>query len=179
MLVYTASIRYVAYGDGSSPLHWVYHVLGDTIHPHRLYPSRSRNGTQAVPYGFAGRWILSTTQVIFATWRAADCRPYRRSSIHPHGVYLLRGMAMNHRRYIAYPIHPHGLYWGRPRNGTQAVPYGFAGGRYRSTARVVFGTWRAANSRPYGHTGGLFYSTTRNRNCCVAWWCSAQRIKIY
>ena len=27
----------------------------------------SRNGTQAVPYGFAGRWILSTTQVIYET----------------------------------------------------------------------------------------------------------------
>ena len=38
-----------------------------------------RNGTQAVPYGFAGGWILSTAQVIYATWRAADCRPYMRT----------------------------------------------------------------------------------------------------
>ena len=39
-----------------------------------------------------------------------------------HGLYLQRFMAMNHRRYIAW---------------------------YRSTAQVVFGTWRAASSRPY------------------------------
>ena len=27
-------------GDESSPLHWVYHILRDTIHPHRLYSER-------------------------------------------------------------------------------------------------------------------------------------------
>ena len=47
-------------------------------------------------------------------------------TVHPHRLYSSRCLAMNHRRYIAYPIHPHGLYWGRPRNGTQAVPYNFA-----------------------------------------------------
>ena len=36
----------------------------------------SRNGTQAVPYGYAGGCYHSSTQVVFATWRAADCRPY-------------------------------------------------------------------------------------------------------
>ena len=34
-----------------------------------------RNGTQAVPYGFAGRWVLSSTQVIIATWRATRLPP--------------------------------------------------------------------------------------------------------
>ena len=103
MFIYTGSIRYVACGDESSPLHLVYRILGDTIQPHRLYLQRSRNGTQAVPYGFAGGWILSTAQVVFATWRAADCRPYRRGTIQPHVIYSQRS-----------------------RNGTQAVPYGFA-----------------------------------------------------
>ena len=39
-----------------------------------------------------------------------------------HRLYTLRIMAMNHRRYIAW---------------------------YHSTAQVIVGTWRAANSRPY------------------------------
>ena len=69
-------------------------------------------------------------------------------TVHPHRLYSLRCMAMNHRRYIAWfhstaqvvfdtwraassrpywcnTIHPHGLYSQRPRNGTQAVPYNF------------------------------------------------------
>ena len=33
-------------------------LLGGIIQPHGLYPSRPRNGTQAVPYGFAGRPIF-------------------------------------------------------------------------------------------------------------------------
>ena len=49
---------------------------GASVYPHRLFLQRSRNGTQAVPYGFTGRWILSTTQVIIEAWRAAGCRPY-------------------------------------------------------------------------------------------------------
>ena len=89
----------------------------------------SRNGTQAVPYGFAGGQYHSTTRVAYETWRAADCRPYRRGSIQPHRLYLQRG-----GRLIAAPtdtpvgdtIQPHGFYSGRFRNGTQAVPYGFA-----------------------------------------------------
>ena len=50
-------------------------------------------------------------------------------TIHPHRLYSERG-----GRQIAAPtdtpvgdtIHPHGLFSGRFRNGTQAVPYGFA-----------------------------------------------------
>ena len=45
------------YGDESSPLHCVYHILRNTIHPHGLYSGRPRNGTQAVPYGFAD-WCM-------------------------------------------------------------------------------------------------------------------------
>ena len=46
-----------------------------------------------------------------------------------------------------------------PRNGTQAVPYGFAGGGILSSARVVFGTWYGDGSSPlhcvtpFNHTG--------------------------
>ena len=38
------------HGDESSPLHWVYRIWGNTIHPHVLYLERPRNGIQAVPY---------------------------------------------------------------------------------------------------------------------------------
>ena len=50
-------------------------------------------------------------------------------TIQPHGLYLLHGMAMNHRRYIAW---------------------------YHSTAQVAVGTWRAADCRPYGFAGGFY-----------------------
>ena len=45
------------------------------------------------------------------------------------------------------------------RNGTQAVPYGFAGRRYRSTAQVIFVTLHGDESSPlhcvipFNHTG--------------------------
>ena len=42
--------------------------------------------------------------------------------IQPYGLYTLRFMAMNHRRYIAW---------------------------YHSTIQVIYGAWRAASSRPY------------------------------
>ena len=61
-----------AYGGPPSPKG---KVLRDTIQPHGLYSERSRNGTQAVPYGFAGRWILSTTQVVFGTWLGDESSP--------------------------------------------------------------------------------------------------------
>ena len=50
------------------------------------------------------RWYHTTTQVVFVTlsWRWIIAATLRSS------------------------IHPHGLYSRRPRNGTQAVPYGFA-----------------------------------------------------
>ena len=35
----------------------------------------SRNGTQAVPYGFAGWWILSTTRVVFVTLLGDESSP--------------------------------------------------------------------------------------------------------
>ena len=35
-----------------------------------------RGAAAAGPYGFAGGWYRSTAQVVFGTWRAADCRPY-------------------------------------------------------------------------------------------------------
>ena len=35
----------------------------NSIHPHGLFSQRPRNGTQAVPYGFAGRSVFSTTVI--------------------------------------------------------------------------------------------------------------------
>ena len=85
----------------------------------------------------------------------------------PHGFYSLRCLAMNHRRYIGFriwgdTIHPHRLYsersgrqiavptdvvpfthtgyiHERSRNGTQAVPYGFADTSVFSTVVVKNG----------------------------------------
>ena len=31
-------------------------------------------------------------------------------TIHPHGLYSFRCMAMNHRRYIAFTVQPHRFY---------------------------------------------------------------------
>ena len=65
-------------------------------------------------------------------WLAADCRRYsghtmfRVGTVHPQRFYSERGGRHNSRPYSCNTIHPHGLYTKRSRNGTQAVPYGFA-----------------------------------------------------
>ena len=50
-------------------------TLRSTIHPHGLYSERSRNGTQAVPYGFAGEWFRLTAQVVFGTLLGDESSP--------------------------------------------------------------------------------------------------------
>ena len=60
-------------------------------------------------------------------------------SVQLHGLYSKRGMAMNHRRYIAW-LH--------------------------STAQVIFETWRAADCRPYTRyviPTALFFQNPRFR----------------
>ena len=47
-------------------------------------------------------------------------------SVQPHGLYLQRGGRQICRPYRRNTIQPHVIYSQRPRNGTQAVPYGFA-----------------------------------------------------
>ena len=77
-------------------------LIGGSIQPYRLYSMRS--GRQiAAPTVSLVSGTIQTTRGVFGTWRAANSRPY--------GVV---------------PFCPHGLYLQRPRNGTQAVPYGFA-----------------------------------------------------
>ena len=71
-----------------------------SIHPHGLYSSRCL----AMNHRRYIAWYRSSAQVVFETWRAASSRPYWRLTIHSHRLYLRRC-----------------------RNGTQAVPYGFAG----------------------------------------------------
>ena len=74
-----------------------------------------------------------------ASPEGSSCTVLLGGIIQPHRLYLQRG-----GRQIAAPtvslmggtIHPHGLYSGRPRNGTQAVPYGFAGRSVFSTVVV-------------------------------------------
>ena len=74
-----------------------------------------------------GRWFRSPTQVIFATWRAAGCRPYG----HAGGWY----------RSTARVI------FGTWR-AAGCRPYGHAGGWYRSSAQVIIGTWHGDESSP-------------------------------
>ena len=52
----------------------------------------------------------------------------------------LRSLGMTCQEVVL--CYPHGLYLPRTRNGTQAVPYGFTGGRYRSTVQVIVETHR-------------------------------------
>ena len=73
-----------------------------------------------------------------------------------HGLYSERGMAMNHRRYIAWFHSTARVIFETlpaPRRGWMAlgqrryiVP---CIGRYHSTPQVVIATWRAADCRPY------------------------------
>ena len=109
-----------------------------------------------------GSSVLSA-QVIFETWRAADCRPY----MHAGGWYRSTAQVVfgalhgdeSSPLHCVVPFNRTGYIRYVPRNGTQAVPYGFAGGWFHSTAQVVFETWRAADCRPYGHGGGWCRST--------------------
>ena len=157
----TVQVIFAAWhGDESSPLHWVYRVLGNTIQPHWLYLQRG------------GRQIAAPTCVVPLRPLFLQSRtPYRasstayggppspkgkvlRGSVQPHSLYSSRCLAMNHRRYIGCTVYwaipfnrtgyirnvaggrlppLHAQYhstaryiFARPRNGTQAVPYGFA-----------------------------------------------------
>ena len=121
-------VKLVAWKDPSTPFHFGRDdmSIGDTIQPYRLYLQRFRNGTQAVPYGFAETLYLlsfrpqrsgveeSTTldneppqDKICNSGRFLDSLSLPRNdmagggSVCPYRFYLLRCMAMNHRRYIA------------------------------------------------------------------------------
>ena len=54
-------------------------------------------------------------------------------TIHPHGLYLLRGMAMDHRRYIGYTV-----YWAIPFNRTGCIR-NVAGGRFAAPTDTLMG----------------------------------------
>ena len=111
--------------------------IGGSIQPHRLYSPRPRNGTQAVPYGFADGWYRSSTQVLFATFHGDESSPLHRvyrvlgGTVHLHKFYLRRFMAMNHRRCIGctvYWVVPfiHTVYIRNVAGGMVAAPTGVA-----------------------------------------------------
>ena len=75
------------------------------------------------------------------------------NTIQPHGLYSLRCLAMDHRRYIAWFRSSTRVVFGTWR-AADCRPYGHVGERYRSTPQVIFGTWRAANMSPL-HTQPL------------------------
>ena len=85
--------------DPSTPFHFGRDDIsvGDAIQPHRLYSGRGR------------RQIAAPTDTPVG------------GTIHLHGLYSLRCMAMNHRRYIAW---------------------------FHSSGQVIFATWRAARLPP-------------------------------
>ena len=130
------------------------------------------------------RWMKSTQDKTCCLSRfLGSLRPRNDMSgggfVHPHGLYSLRCMAMNHRRYSASSIvvpfgwngsmpgtwraaaaptdtpvggafQPHGFYSQRPRNGTQAVPYGFADGYIFEPTDFKSGHVRRSNNCQLG-----------------------------
>ena len=58
--------------------------VGGTVHLHRFYSPRCLAMNHRRYIG----WFHSTIQVVFETWRAADCRPYRRGSIQSARVII-------------------------------------------------------------------------------------------
>ncbi len=61
------------------------------------------------------------------------------------GNQLILIRCAEHHPYLRVPFIRMGYIRGASQNGTQAVPYGFAGRFYRSTAQVVFETWQAVS----------------------------------
>ena len=122
------------------------HAVGDSIHPHGLYSERgmAMNHRRYIAwFRLTARVLFGTfperhtgRSLRFRWWvipfNHTGCirdapgtahRPFPTVSlvggtVHPHRLYSLRCMAMNHRRYIAW---------------------------FHSTAQVVFDTWRAAS----------------------------------
>ena len=82
-----------------------------SIQPHRLYLQRG------------GRQVAAPTVTLVS------------GTVHPHGLYMQRCLAMNHRRYIAW---------------------------FHSTTQVIFETWRAASSRPYWRNS-IYPTQSKNR----------------
>ena len=68
---------------------------GGSIRPHRLYSERG----MAMNHRRYIAWYHSTTQVVFEAWRAANCRPYLRNTIQPHGLYWGRPPGTAHRPF--------------------------------------------------------------------------------
>ena len=93
-------VKSATWEDSSTPFHDRRNdmSIGGSTHPHRLYSERggrqiaaptgvvpfihtvyirylSRNGTQAVPYGFAGGWYHSTARVVFGTLHGDELSP--------------------------------------------------------------------------------------------------------
>ena len=94
--IHTGCIRYVAW-------RWIIAAtLRGSIRPYRLYSERG------------GRQIAAPTVTLVG------------SAAQPHRFYLQRGGRQICRPYWRNSIQPHEFYSQRPRNGTQAVPYGFA-----------------------------------------------------
>ena len=105
---------------------------GGTIHPHRLYSERGGRHSSR-PY------IRNTFAPIVPTIQNAV----------PHLIHRLwRSPFPEGEGFGRNPVQQHGFYSQRPRNGTQAVPYGFAGRWYRSSTRVIFGTLLGDESSP-------------------------------
>ena len=119
-----------------------------------FYPEGFRNGTQAVPYGFADWFILEPTyfksghvrrpkncQLSIVNFSAAPTVTLVGGTVHPHGLYMQRCLvvlrAANQNLLIAGGNHT----MNSPMNHRRYIAW------YHSSAQVLFETWRAANSR--------------------------------
>ena len=69
--------------------------VGGSVRPHRFYSLRC----MAMNHRRYIAWYHSTAQVVFETWRAANCRPYLRNTIQPHGLYWGRPPGTAHRPF--------------------------------------------------------------------------------
>ena len=125
--VYRSSARVVIatlHGDESSPLHWVYRILGNTIQPHRFYSERG------------GRLIAAPTGVLPLRLLFLQCGAWYRASSTAYGgspspkgkvlaFYLCAGCSCNaergtapHPPPMAVPLPRRGRFWCRPSRRT-------------------------------------------------------------
>ena len=90
------------------------------------------NGRRGIAH--VGGWSRSTIQVYPERGGRQIAAPTGVVPFNRTGCIRDVSMAMNHRRYIAW---------------------------FRSTAQVVFETWRAADCRPYRHAGRWYHLSAR------------------
>ena len=153
--------------------------------PHQARPTGRASFPQGKLLYRALEWYHSPAQVIFETWRAADCRPYRHtggwyhstarvifaawlgdesSPLHCVAPFNCTGYSRNvagGRLLMNECVIAPGNHWFLIRCA-EHHPYGHAGGWYRLSARVIIVTLLGDESSPlhwvYRISGSPFFS---------------------